>query len=224
VPSPDAEEFDGSAPAEDWEDDEDYGPRVYVLSEPDLLNTKGLASAMTAEAGLQIFETVSPDKQPVIFDMTLHGMERSRNFMKLLLEPPFLPAILCLAFAGGLMAANAVAGRLRIRSGREIALGKTTLVENSALLLSMTGRDARMGRRYAAMTRLLGALAAGVPLRSTEAQQVAMLDAANRGATGPKFSELAADIAKAATPAALVTAANKLFRWRQEIGREHRRR
>jgi hypothetical protein len=157
--------------------------------------------------------------------MTLHGMNRSRNFMKLLLEPPFLPAVLCLAFAGALMAMNAVAGRLRMRSGREIALGKSTLVENSALLVSMVGRDARMGRRYAAMTRALAAAAVGVPARSSEAQQTAMLDAANRGAAGEaKFSDLAAQVASAGTRTALATAANRLFRWRQEIGREHRRR
>jgi hypothetical protein len=157
--------------------------------------------------------------------MTLHGMERSRNFMKLLLEPPFLPAVLCLAFAGALMAINAIAGQMRIRSGREIALGKTTLVENSALLVSMIGREAHMGKRYVAMTRALAAAAAGVPARSSEAQQTAMLDSANRSRAGDaRFSDLAAEVAAAETPSTLAGAASKLFRWRQEIGREPRRR
>jgi hypothetical protein len=222
------EENTGEASPEDseWVDPEgyDYGRRIFVLSEPDLLNTKGLASVATANAGLRVIEMIAPDKQPVIFDMTLHGMERSRSFMKLLLEPPFLPAVLCLAFAGGLMAVNAIAGQMRMRSGREIALGKATLVENSALLVSMVGRDVHMGRRYAAMTRLLAATAAGAPVRSSEAQQTAMLDAASRGAHETRFSELAAEVAAAQTPSALASAANKLFRWRQEIGREHRRR
>jgi hypothetical protein len=214
------------AEEEEWADpdEHDYERRIYVLSEPDLLNTKGLASAATASAGLRVIEMIAPDNQPVVFDMTLHGMERSRNFMKLLLEPPFLPAVLCLAFAGALMAVNAVAGQMRVRSGREIALGKATLVENSALLVSMAGRDARMGKRYVAMTRSLAAAAAGVPARSSEAQQTAMLDAVNRGKAEAGFSTIATEVAKAQTPSALATAANKLFRWRQEIGREHRRR
>jgi len=200
------------------------GAPIYVLSEPDLLNTKGLSSAITAQAGLQVFAFVAPDGAPVSFDMTLHGMERSRNLLKLMFEPPFLPAVLCLAFAGGLMAVNAVAGQMRVRSGREIALGKATLVENSALLVSLAGRDVRMGKRYAAMTRALAATAVGVPSRSTEAQQTAMLDAAGRQAREEKFSDLAAKVAEAKTRAAMTDAANRLFRWRQEIGREHRRR
>jgi hypothetical protein len=204
-----------------------YGQRdIFVLAEPDLLNTKGLASAITARAGIEALRTISEgDDTEIVFDLTLHGMERSRNFLKLLLQPPFLPAVLCLAFAGALMAVYAVAGRMRVRSGREIALGKTMLVENSALLLSLAGRDSRMGKRYVQMTRALAAAAAGVPSRSSEAQQVAMLDAVGRGEkTGAAYSQLADELAKSTSSSTMLQAANRLFRWRQEIGREHRRR
>jgi hypothetical protein len=201
----------------------DQGRSIFILSEPDLLNTKGLHSLETAKAAVDLFRTIGADNKEVVFDMSLHGFERSRNFMKLLLEPPFLPAMLCLAFAGALMAFNSVAGRLRMRSGREIALGKETLVENSALLVSLAGRDTHMGKRYAAMTRMLAAVAAGVPARAPETQQASLLDAVSRaGEDKTKYSQLADEVSNAGTTSNMLKAANRLFRWRQEIGRERR--
>jgi hypothetical protein len=201
----------------------DQGRSIFILSEPDLLNTKGLHSLETAKAAVDLFRTIGADNKEIVFDMSLHGFERSRNFMKLLLEPPFLPAVLCLGFAGALMALNSIAGRLRMRSGREIALGKETLVENSALLVSLAGRDTHMGKRYAAMTRTLAAMAAGVPTRAPEKQQASMLDAVSRaGDDKTKYSQLADEVSKAGTTSNMLKAANRLFRWRQEIGRERR--
>lgn len=208
-----------------FSEEEDLGYDIFILAEPDLLNTQGIASLTTARVGMRVFEIVAPDKMGVAFDMTLHGLERSRNFLRLIFVPPFLPAVLCLAFAAGLMAVNALAGNVKTRQGREIALGKATLVENTALLVSVAGRDQRMGRRYAAMMRQLAATAAGAPHGATEKQQAAMLDAvALNMKSETSFSQLAQETAEASTPSALLRAVNRLYRWRQEIGREHRRR
>jgi hypothetical protein len=209
----------------DFSEDEDPGYNIFILAEPDLLNTQGIASLTTARVGMRVFEIVAPGSMGVAFDMTLHGLERSRNFLRLMFVPPFLPAVLCLAFAAGLMAVNAVAGNVKMKQGREIALGKATLVENSALLVSLAGRDTRMGKRYVAMTRQLAATAAGAPHGSTEKQQTAMLDAvALNMKSDASFSQMARDASEASTPSALLRAINRLYRWRQEIGREHRRR
>jgi hypothetical protein len=227
--SPDDDSFDDDDPDEQPMPVAPYtantqGRNIFILAEPDLVNTKGLRSLETAKGAVNLFHVIGAENKEIVFDMSLHGFERSRNFMKLLLEPPFLPAVLCLAFAGLMMALNSIAGRLRVRSAREIALGKETLVENSALLVSLAGRDAHMGKRYATMTRMLAALAAGVPARAPEAQQAAMLDAATRGGEDrAKYSELADEVSKATTTSNMLKAANRLFRWRQEIGREHRR-
>jgi hypothetical protein len=208
-----------------FEEDDDPGYNIFILAEPDLLNTQGIASLTTARVGMRVFEIVAPDGMGVAFDMTLHGLERSRNFLRLMFVPPFLPAVLCLAFAAALMAVNAVAGNVKMKQGREIALGKATLVENSALLVSLAGRDKRMGKRYVAMTRQLAATAAGAPHGSTEKQQTAMLDAvALNMKSEASFSQMARDASEASTPSALLRAINRLYRWRQEIGREHRRR
>lgn len=209
----------------DFSEDEDPGYNIFILAEPDLLNTQGIASLTTARVGMRVFEIVAPNGTGIAFDMTLHGLERSRNFLRLMFVPPFLPAVLCLAFAAGLMAVNALAGNVKIKQGREIALGKTTLVENTALLVSLAGRDRRMGKRYVAMTRQLAANAAGAPHGSTEKQQTAMLDAvALNMKSEASFSHMAREATEASTPSALLRAINRLYRWRQEIGREHRRR
>jgi hypothetical protein len=208
-----------------FSEDDDPGYNIFILAEPDLLNTQGIASLTTARVGMRVFDIVAPDGMGVAFDMTLHGLERSRNFLRLMFVPPFLPAILCLAFAAGLMAVNAVAGNVKIKQGREIALGKATLVENSALLVALAGRDRRMGKRYVAMMRQLAATAAGAPHGSTEKQQTAMLDAvALNMKSEASFSQMAREASEASTPSALLRAINRLYRWRQEIGREHRRR
>jgi hypothetical protein len=233
--APDAAEPHSSAPPEaepepepeetPWAPGDTSERSIFVLADPDLLNTKGLASAETAQAAIRILQLVAPQDDPeFVFDMTLHGMERSRNFMKLLLEPPFLPAVLCLGFAGVLMAVYSAAGRVRVKSAREIALGKSTLVENTALLISLAGRDRRMGKRYVAMTRALAASAVGVPVRAAEDHQTALLDAVGRTEGEKKYSQLADDVASATTSSNMLKAANRLFRWRQEIGRERRRR
>ncbi|MDP3738865.1 MAG: hypothetical protein Q8R02_15835 [Hyphomonadaceae bacterium] len=212
------------AGGDDGEYDDDYSS-IYILSDPDLLNTQGLASPLTARAGLEVIRLVVSEDTPIAFDMTLHGIERSRNFLRLMFVPPFLPAVLCLAFAGGLMAVYAVAGNVKQKSGREIALGKAMLVENTALLVSLTGRDKNIGQRYVAMTRTLAATAAGAPSGSTETQQTTMLDAvAQVQKSEASFSRLATDVAIASSRAQLLRAINRLYHWRQEIGREHRRR
>jgi hypothetical protein len=75
------------------------------------------------------------------------------------------------------------------------------------------------------MTRQLAAAAAGAPHGSTEKQQAAMLDAVALNMKSEKsFSQMARDATEASTPSALLRAINRLYRWRQEIGREHRRR
>lgn len=208
-------------------DYDDESVVAYVLADPDLLNTHGLASLDTARAGMKAMEIVAPEKMPIAFDMTLHGMERTRNILQLLFTPPFLAGVLCLVFAGILVAITAFAGNLRSRGAREIPLGKTTLVDNSARLISLAGRSGSIGDRYAAMIRRQAARTVGAPAGASEAQQTAILDSMHRGRGDigdPTFSELSADIAKAAKSTAMLRAINRLYRWKQELGRERRRR
>lgn len=83
----------------------------------------------------------------------------------------------------------------------------------------------RMGERYVAMIRRQAAHAVGVPAGASETQQAAMLDTISRGSIDePRFSELASDVSKASKLTVMLKAMNRLYKWKQELGRERRRR
>jgi len=164
---------------------------------------------------------------PIVFDMTLHGVERTRNILQLLLMPPFVAGVLCLVFAALLIGVTAFAGNLRTRAGRDIPLGHSTLVDSSARLVSIAGRSSSIGARYVAMIRRQSARIVGAPTNASEAQQIAILDSIGRarpGSTEPTFSQLSSDVAKASNPAAMMRAISKLYKWKQELGRDRKRR
>jgi hypothetical protein len=199
----------------------------YVLAEPDLLNTHGIASLPTARAGLSVIDYVADPATPLAFDMTLHGVERTRNMLQLVFVPPFLPAVLCLSFAGVLVTIAAFGRRLRQLTTREVPLGKLTLVDNSARLISLAGRSTHMRGRYVAMIRRQAAHAVGLPAGTSETQLNAMLDTISMGRAGngePRFSELASDILTASNLTTMVRAMNRLHKWKQELARERGRR
>lgn len=208
----------------DPEDDDVMG---YVLSDPDLLNTQGLASLATARTGMGMIDYMVDDATPIVFDMTLHGVERTRNILQLLLMPPFVAGVLCLVFAALLIGVTAFAGNLRTRAGRDIPLGHSTLVDSSARLVSIAGRSSSIGARYVAMIRRQSARIVGAPTNASEAQQIAILDSIGRarpGSTEPTFSQLSSDVAKASNPAAMMRAISRLYKWKQELGRDRKRR
>jgi len=208
-------------------DPEEDEVMTYVLADPDLLNTQGISSLATARAGVGLIEYLVEEKTPIIFDMTLHGVERTRNILQLLLTPPFVAGVLCLVFAALLIGITAFAGNLRQKSGREIPLGHSTLVDSSARLISIAGRSSSIGARYVAMIRRQAARIVGAPAGASETQQIAVLDSIGRAraqAGEPTFSQLSSDVAKANNPAAMLRAIHRLYTWKQELGRERKRR
>jgi hypothetical protein len=90
-------------------------PSVVVLSDPDLLNTQGVADLNTARVGVALIEVLRESRDGVVFDVSLQGFGRSRSLGKLLLEPPLLGATLCAVAAALLMARTPwlVSGRPR---------------------------------------------------------------------------------------------------------------
>jgi len=199
-------------------------PKAYVfyLSDPDLLNNHGLKSVDTALAASHILSTLKSGDGPVIFDVTLNGFARSRSVMRLLFDPPFLAVTLCLVFAGALAGFQAACrfGATR-RAGRVFALGKEALADNTAALIRLTGREHRMGGRYADLTRTLAAKAVGAPRDLTGDALTGFLDrmGAQRGAP-ESLGELTALIAAAPDKERTLAAARRLFRWRLEMTRE----
>lgn len=196
---------------------------VVVLSDPDLLNTHGVADLATAQAAVQILDELR-DRGPVVFDVTLDGFSRGRSLLRLAFEPPLLGATLCLVAAALLMGLHAAARfGPAARPAPALALGKRALADNSAALVRMAKRERRMGEPYAALTREAAARAVGAPRDLSPEQLDALLDrlGAARG-LGTPFSQLAAEARHVRTGAELVEAARKLFHWRGEMTRDRR--
>jgi Domain of unknown function (DUF4350) len=194
------------------------GPDIYVLSDPDFLNTQGVANADTARAALAMLDFLRHADTPLVFDVTLNGFENTRSLMRMALSPPLLAATLCLVAVAGLLG-----WRAAVRNGpavapeRAIALGKRALAENAAALIGNSGRAPRMGWAYA---QINGAKAAEryAPARGEREDLVPFLDrmGARRGAS-EKYSDLAAEASAAETRAQLLAAAQKLHAWMKEM-------
>ncbi|HEX2559574.1 hypothetical protein [Phenylobacterium sp.] len=199
--------------------------RVCVLADPDLLNTQGIASRDTARAGLAILNTLRGEGGPVYFDVTLNGLSADHNLLKLLLTPPLLSFTLCAVAAALLMGWHAMARfGPAAREDRELALGKQALVDNSAGLFRMAGKEHELAPAYVRLTEQLAARSAGgerAPHGTGE--RIAWLDrmAAQRGIT-TRLAELEREAEGARTRHDLLGLARRLYEWRAEMTRERR--
>jgi len=196
---------------------------VYVLADPDLANNLGLKNKDNARAVLQMLWDLNPDDAGTIsFDVTVPGLGRAPNLLKLAFEPPFLAVTLCLFVAALLAGLHAV-----VRFGpalgevRLIAFGKAALLDNSADLLRRAGHEHRGGERYVILTRDAVAQAVGVPSDLAAEKIDHYLD---RLATsgGQSWSDLAQRVAQARTRNELVRAARALHDWRKDVTRGNR--
>ncbi len=194
--------------------------RVYVLADPDLISTHGLKTLAGARTALALVDLVAP-QSPVVFDLTLHGLQRTRNLLRLLLEPPLLGMTLALAALAALAGLQATVrfGPARTQ-GRVIAIGKRGLADNTAGLVRLARREHHMAAPYALLTRAAVARAIGAPRNLDDAALDAFLDRVSRtvGATHT-YSALAAQASAARTPGDLMRIAADLFRWKQELTR-----
>ncbi len=191
------------------------GKPLYVLSDPDLLSNIGMKEVRQAGAALALLDWLnSGGAEGINFDVTLNGFGHSESPLKLAFDPPFLAMTLALG-AALLLAALSALGRFGAARRREraIAFGKAALVGNSAAMIRKAGREARMGRPYAAVIRDRAVAAFGVPANLRDEALDAYLD----GLAGTaRFTDLARDAADAADRPSLVTAAQALHRWEKE--------
>ena len=195
--------------------------RVYVLADADLLSTHGLKTLNGARTAIALLDVVRAKDAPVIFDLTLHGMQRTRSLLRLMLEPPLLGMTLVLAALAAFAGYQAVVrfGPAR-ESGRAIALGKRGLADNTAGLVRLARREHHMAAPYALLTRAAVARAIGAPRRLSESELDAFLDRVSRTTGAHSTYSALADQARAAkTPGDLMRVAVALYRWNQELTR-----
>lgn len=198
-------------------------PAIYVLTEPDLLNNQGLADIATARAGMGILDALNADADPITFDVTLNGFERSRSLLKLAFEPPLLAATLSFVIVAAMLAWRAATrSGPTARGKRAIALGKRTLADNSAALIRLAGRDHTMAPRYAQMVRTVVAEQIHVARDASETTNAELDRIAQSRGVPATYSELAAEAAAAATATETLNTARRLHAWTGDMIRATR--
>lgn len=212
---------DADPDEEDANDDFARSYPVILVFEPDLLDNWGLADKQTGlMARRLVFAAAGGRPVAVTFDLTLNGLGASRNLLTLAFDPPFLAATLCFfmaLFAAGWRSFNRF-GPPRV-AGREIPLGKTVLVRNTAGLIRRAGRVRLIAGPYAdaARERLVHAL--GLPRGRPPEETDAAIDRlqARLATTGPRWSELAARLRAAHRSADVVQRAAALQRLEKDL-------
>jgi hypothetical protein len=199
--------------------------RVFVLTDPDLINNFAFASRDGARAALAILDAVAEDADAdgVAFDVTLNGLgSGGSGFLRLAFVPPFIGITLCL-IAAGLLALWQAAVRFgpALVPARAIAISKRALIESSAELVAQTQRESDAavpwlrGQREA-LARALHA----PPALSGEALDD-WIDRRRRAPEGEGFAALARRLLRARTNDELLGTARAIHAIRKELLREH---
>jgi hypothetical protein len=186
----------------------------YVLADGDLLSNMGMRDAGNAQSAVALLDQLNVEDEPISFDLTLVGLGRQPNPLRLAFDPPFLAMTLTLVAAMLLAGWQAfVRFGPPVRRERAIAFGKAALVDNSAMLIRKARRQARLGGRYVETIRERAVAAFGVPSRLRGEAVDAYLDKLSGRA---KFSELAQAAEAASDKTSLVAAAQALHDWAKE--------
>jgi hypothetical protein len=194
---------------------------LYVLSDPDLLNTMDMNGPAKARAALALLGVLGPVDQAVAFDVSLNGFTRPRSILRLLLEPPLLGFTLCLLFAAALVGWQAmIRFQPHRHADRAVALGKKALADNTAALVRLARREHGMAVPYAELIRAQAARAVAAPSSLSREATTALLDrlAGAQGAATP-FANLSAQAEKARNVGDLMAVARSLRRWKLEMTR-----
>lgn len=194
---------------------------LYILSDPDMINTFGLSRLENALFATRLVNYLrSSEQEPILMDATLHGFARSENLLKMLFSVPYIGATL-IALASALLLGWAALVRFGppAREARAIALGKQALADNTAGLVTMARREMRMAPGYASLIRRRLARALGLPRTLQDNQLTEIFDRMGPAESGGRtFSELETALKGQATNREdLVQTARDLHHWRKAI-------
>jgi hypothetical protein len=195
---------------------------VYVLSEPDLLNNHGLGNESAARSAAAIIAALRQGKGPVMLDVTLNGLGRTNSPLKMLFEPPFRGATISAVLAALMMMFHALARFGAPQDGGQTTpRGKRALVNNSAALVRMMGREAGMAPRYVQAARDLVLARLGGRRRSLDEQNALLAAMEKRAGSPTRYDDLAAEAVTAKNNGDLLRIAIKTYAWRRRITGEH---
>jgi hypothetical protein len=194
---------------------------LFLLSDPDVLNTFGLASAENAAFAIAMMNHLREgESRPILLDATLHGFTISRNLLQMIFSIPFLGATLVAVSSALLLGWAAI-----VRFGptappeRAIALGKQALADNSAGLVRMARRESKMAPAYLAVMRRRLAQELGVSRKISDSELSGFLDRlAGEAGTRRTFTQIEISLSDTGLGREdLVNRARELFDLRCEI-------
>ena len=196
------------------------GGSLYVLSDPDLLNTQGLSDPRTARIAATLLLALKTDDQPIAFDISATEAGGQKSLLRLALEPPFLASTLCLVVVAALVGVQAWFrfGPAR-RAPRAVALGKTALVETGAGMVRLAKREPRMARRYVQLCRQRAAAALGASQLEGEALDAFLDRWGERVGAQERITVLWAEALQVKDVLGLTALAQRARRWRLEVTR-----
>lgn len=201
-----------------------YGTDIYVLADPELANTHGLTSLDNARLMIDVFDYAARDGvfEPITFDTTLHGFERSRNLMRLLFEPPLLGATLFTVATALLLGWTAFIRFGRLPPPKPVfATGRATLIESTAGLFSQTDREYWFAGDYGDLVRRLAVSDLGYPddLTAAQIEQIIARNQERQNAAGKQGNpQPKAETVK--TPGQLISFAQAYHQWKKDLSDE----
>lgn len=191
----------------------------YILADPDVLSNHGIRRPEAARAAVEMLARLLPDEESgVLFDVEgALNAPPQRNLLRSMFEPPFLAMTLSLVVAALLAGLHGLGrfGPAR-RPVRAIPFGKAALVENSAGLVRLAGREVRLGGAYAELVRDEAARAGAAPPHLHGEALEAYLDRFTKPGETP-FTPLAAAVREARDRPSLIAAAGALFAWKKDM-------
>ncbi len=127
--------------------DDDHN--LWILSDPDLIETHGLADKTNAGLVGALMNFIAPAGSHVVIDETIHGFKLDPSLAWTMLRPPFLYVSIAvvLAFAAFMVAATRRFGPVR-RIEAVIRDGKVAFVSIMASLLTTSGHGGQVVHRY----------------------------------------------------------------------------
>ena len=201
------------------------GREIYILSDPDLLNTFGLARRDNARMALGLLDYLKQyPEQSVTLDATFHGFERSESLLRAIFDVPFLGATL-VAFATILLIGWSAFIRFGppTRETRAIIFDKKALAESSAGLISMARREGQMAPNYAQTVERDLSKQLGLPASTTDTEIARTADRiAKQKGLASNWTDQKRQLEHAASGRNdLRDKALALWRWRKEMSDGH---